>query len=91
MRLVVLLDIHEYIDPFPFTVGDKVLVENASVGVGSTASGYNSSDYDYARFEITEVTPNFGGIGTVKYDMSNYLSQILSIPVFLILLIQMVR
>ena len=29
--------IGEYIDPFPFSVGDKVLVENVSVGVGSTA------------------------------------------------------
>ena len=28
--------IGEYIDPFPFSVGDKVLVENVSVGVGST-------------------------------------------------------
>ena len=69
-----------YIDPFPFTVGDKVLVENASVGVGSTASGFNSVGYDYARFEITEVTPNYGGIGTVKYDMSNYLSKIVDYP-----------
>ena len=69
-----------YIDPFPFTVGDKVLVENASVGVGSTASGFNSSGYDYARFEITEVTPNFGGIGTVKYDMSNYLTKNVDYP-----------
>ena len=69
-----------YIDPFPFTVGDKVLVENASVGVGSTASGFNSSGYDYARFEITEVTPNFGGIGTVKYDMSDYLSKNVDYP-----------
>ena len=69
-----------YIDPFPFTVGDKVLVENASVGVGSTASGFNSVGYDYARFEITEVTPNYGGIGTVKYDMSNYLSKNVDYP-----------
>ena len=69
-----------YIDPFPFVVGDKILVENASVGVGSTASGFNSSGYDYARFEITEVTPNYGGIGTVKYDMSNYLSKNVDFP-----------
>ena len=69
-----------FIDPFPFTVGDKVLVENASVGIGSTALGFNSSGYDYARFEITEVTPNYGGIGTVKYDMSNYLSKNVDYP-----------
>ena len=58
----------------------EVLVENASVGVGSTASGFNSAGYDYARFEITQVTPNYGGIGTVKYDMSNYLSKNVSYP-----------
>ena len=57
-----------------------MLVENASVGVGSTASGFNSSGYDYARFEITQVTPNYGGIGTVKYDMSNYLSKNVDFP-----------
>ena len=65
---------------FDRAYGDKVLVENASVGVGWTASGFKSSGYDYARFEITEVTPNFGGIGTVKYDMSNYLSQNVDYP-----------
>ena len=27
---------------FPFDVGDKVLVENISVGIGSTAKGFNS-------------------------------------------------
>ena len=70
----------DYIDPFPFSVGDKVLVENASVGVGSTAKGFNSAGYDYARFEITQVTPNYGGIGTVKYNMSNYLSQNVDFP-----------
>ena len=53
--------IGEYIDPFPFSVGDKVLVENVSVGVGSTASGYNSSDYDYALFTLTKIHPNYGG------------------------------
>ena len=52
-------------------------------------SGFNSSGYDYARFEITEVTPNYGGIGTVKYDMSNYLSKNVDYPGVLILLIRL--
>ena len=69
-----------FIDPFPFTVGDKVLVENASVGVGSTASGFNSANYDFARFEIIEVTPNYGGIGTVKYSMNDYLTKNVDFP-----------
>ena len=32
---------------FTFEVGDRIIVENVSVGVGSTGLGYNSSDYDY--------------------------------------------
>ena len=40
---------------FPFAVGDKVLVENVSVGVGSTGTNFNSAGYDYKLFELTEV------------------------------------
>ncbi len=63
----------DYKNPFPFSINDEVLVENVSVGVGSTSKGYNSSQYEYARFKIVEVTPNYGGIGTVKYRMDGYL------------------
>jgi len=70
----------EYIDPFPLSVGDKVLVENVSVGVGSTASGYNSSDYDYALFTLTSVTPNYGGFGVVTYNMSEFLEKNIEFP-----------
>ena len=66
----------DYKNPFPFAINDMVLVENVSVGVGSTAKGYNSSGYEYARFKIVEVTPNYGGIGTVKYSMEGYLSEV---------------
>ena len=59
----------DYLNPFPFAINDEVLVENVSVGVGSTSQGYNSSEYEYTRFKILEVTPNYGGIGTVKYSM----------------------
>jgi hypothetical protein len=56
---------------FPFAVGDKVLIENVSVGVGSTGTNFNSSDYDYKLFELTEVTPNLAGIGSVRFNMSD--------------------
>ena len=58
------------VSPFPFAVGDKVLVEGISVGVGSTGLGYNSSGYDYKLFDVTEVTENLGGIGSVTYSMA---------------------
>ena len=32
----------EYSENFPLSIGDKVLVEHASVGVGTTAKGFNS-------------------------------------------------
>jgi len=72
--------IGNYIDPFPFSVGDKVLVENASVGFGSTASGYNSSGYDYALFPVTAVTPNYGAKGTVTYSMAAFLEKNVDYP-----------
>lgn len=39
---------------FPFFVGQQVYVEN--IGIASTGSGYNSSDYDYSYFSVTGVT-----------------------------------
>ena len=59
-------------DTFPIAVGDKVFIEGVGVGVGTTARGYNSSAYDYQLFEITAVDQNYGGIGTVTYNLSNY-------------------
>jgi hypothetical protein len=60
---------------FPFNIGDKVLIESISVGVGSTAKGYNSENYNYALFTVVNTDPNIGGIGaTVSYNLSNYLS-----------------
>jgi hypothetical protein len=59
---------------YPFAVGDKVLVENTSVGVTTTLRGYNSSSYEYALFTLTSVDPNIGGAnGTVTYTLENYL------------------
>ena len=42
------------------------------MGVGTTAKGYNSENYDYELFTITAVDQNYGGIGTVTYNLSNY-------------------
>ena len=59
---------------FPFEVGDKVLVENISVGVNSEGKGYNSENYDYKLFTINGVDANIGGIGTVSYSLSGFLN-----------------
>ena len=61
-------------DQSPFAVGDKVLIENISVGVGSTASGYNSADYGYQLFTLTDVNIPLGGsVGVVTYSLSGIL------------------
>jgi hypothetical protein len=52
---------------FPFSVNQKILVEN--IGIASTGSGFNSSDYDYQYFTISGVSTNLGGLGTVTYKM----------------------
>ena len=56
---------------FPFSVGDKVLIENI-ISVGTTARGYNSEEYNYKLFELTEVDANIGGLGIVTYSMYDY-------------------
>ena len=59
---------------FPFAVNDRVIVENVSVGVGSTGLGYNSSDHNYALFTIEDVTSNLGGLsGIVTYSMAGFI------------------
>jgi hypothetical protein len=61
-------------EDFPFNIGDKVLVENTSVGIATTARGYNSSNYNYTLFTIVNTDPNIGGVGaTVSYSLLNYL------------------
>jgi hypothetical protein len=60
---------------FPFNVGDRVLIENVSVGVSSTLKGYNSKNYNYALFTITSVNPQYGGSGaSIVYNISDYLA-----------------
>ena len=59
---------------FPFQVNDKVLIENISIGIGSTAKGYNSQNYNYQLFTLTDVDANIGGIGSVSYSLDGYLN-----------------
>ena len=61
--------------PFPFSVGNKVIVENVNVGVGSTGLGYNSENYNYELFELTSVDAQLGGSGAyVEYSMESVLN-----------------
>ena len=60
-------------DSFPFSANDKVLVENISVGVGSTGIGYNSENYGYKLFTVKSVTENRGGIGSISYSLEGLL------------------
>tara|TARA_B100001093_G_scaffold361775_1_gene346519 strand:+ start:11008 stop:19293 length:8286 start_codon:yes stop_codon:yes gene_type:complete len=45
--------------PIPFTVGDKVFVENVGI---ETGNGYNSSDFSYKSFTLTGVNTSFGNV-----------------------------
>jgi len=59
---------------YPFAIGDKILIENISVGIGSTAKGYNSENYGYQLFTIVNLDANIGGVGgTVSYNISGLL------------------
>ena len=60
----------------PLSVGDKVLIENVSVGVGSTGYGYNSSNYGYSLFTLSKVyIPLGGSVGIVTYSLDGYLPE----------------
>ena len=55
---------------YPFTLGNQIYVEN--IGIGSTGSGFNSSDYNYEPFVITGVNTNpGGGNATVSYNLDS--------------------
>ncbi len=58
---------------FPFETGDKILIENVSVGIGTTQRGFNSAEYDYELFTVSSVDPNLGGIGIVTFSLANSL------------------
>ena len=44
-----------------FAVGEKFLLENVSVGLGSTGRGYNSKEYGYKLWTITASNGQIGG------------------------------
>ena len=60
---------------YPFKVGDKVIVENTNVDTTvSNPKGFNSADYGYALFTLTEVNPDLlGDNPTIKYSLVDYL------------------
>jgi hypothetical protein len=65
---------YSFLQDFPFEIGDKVLVENVSVGIATTGTGYNSENYNYTTFTIIDRDPALGGIGaTVTYSLENLL------------------
>jgi hypothetical protein len=61
-------------EDFPFIVGDKILVENTNIVIPNDGElGYNSANYGYKLFELTEVNPNIGlDNPTIKYSLSGY-------------------
>ena len=55
---------------YPFVIGRQIFVEN--IGIASTGSGYNSSDYNYNYFTVTGVNTNpGGGNATVSYQLDS--------------------
>ena len=66
-------------DFFPFSVGDKVLIENVSVGVATTGFGYNSANYNYSLFTLTKVPAGAsalgGSVGVVTYSLDGLLKE----------------
>jgi hypothetical protein len=44
-----------------FAVGERFLLENVSVGLGSTGRGYNSKEYGYKLWTITASSGQIGG------------------------------
>ena len=61
--LVVFSDIFADDEEFPFEVDDEVFIENVSIFDG-TGTGYNSVDYNYSYFKVTEINKSFGGFGS---------------------------
>lgn len=48
---------------FPFSVGDNVLIENVQIlETDSNYKNYNSSEFDYQTFKITQINPNLNSI-----------------------------
>ena len=66
---------------FPFKVNDKILIENVSIGVGSTGRGYNSDKYGFELFTVVSTDENIGGAGaTVTFSLADYYDDTTTIP-----------
>ena len=66
----------QFSDPntFPFSIGDKVLIEGVSV-TSTSDKGYNSSNYNYELFPVVGVHTNLGGSGScLDYSLDGYLT-----------------
>jgi hypothetical protein len=58
---------------FPFNVGDEIFVEGVAT-LGTNVKGFNSEDYTYAFFKVTEIKPQYGGVNAeIKYNLGDYL------------------
>ena len=55
-------------NPFPFQLKDKIFVENVKITDGLTADGYNSSDYNFTFFEVTDIN-TISGIENISYSI----------------------
>ncbi len=65
----------QFSDPndFPFTIGDKVLIEGISV-LNATNKGYNSKKYNYSTFPVVGVNTSVGGSkASIDYYLGDYL------------------
>jgi hypothetical protein len=57
-------------NPLPVSIGDKIFVEGINVTSGD---GFNSSDYNYEYFTVTDVDPAYGSqdAATIEYQLQN--------------------
>ena len=69
---------------FPFAIGDEIMIENVSVGIASTnpsgdvvvvntGKGYNTENYEYNLFIVSDVDENIGGLGIVTFSLDGYI------------------
>jgi hypothetical protein len=64
------------IEDFPFLIGDEIFIENISI-IEGTGIGYNSENYNYSYFTITNIDRNIGGGGSqITYNLSSVLNGI---------------
>ena len=63
-------------EDFPFLIGDQIFVENTSIFDG-TGIGFNSEDYGYSYFTVTDIDRNIGGAGSrIVYNLSALIKDI---------------